>query len=281
MPDVRGDHAEGGDGVIETVEWERWASRLAIARGGGLVRRAVEVLLPDAKVAALWVSGSRAAGTADEHSDVDIRIHAPGWTEEDFARWRETLQREPRVRWRLSKLGPAVWNYECLFAGDVPVDLLVFAANEAPVVSVDSVVFKGGAALKPAAGPLLVKETVVGEREARALLDGAEIDLQKFEKLFARGERLGAWFLLEAVRFSVLRLAYVAVRGKDCGPKAVQTLASLKAIRQRIADEGGGQGREWLRRMEAEGTPEEGAARMEDLLREIRPRIGKDGGARA
>lgn len=267
--------------MIETVEWETWAPRLATARGGELARRAAEVLLSDPKVKALWVSGSRVMGTADEHSDIDIRIHAPEWTEGDFARWLETLQREPRVWWRLSKLGPAAWNYECLFAEDVPVDLLVFTAAEPPVVSVDSVVFKGGAGLKRAEGSLLVKETLVGEREARALLDGAKIDLQKFDKLFARGERLPAWFLLEAVRFSVLRLAYVAVRGKDCGPKAVQTLASLKAIRKAIADEGGERGRAWLRGMEAEGTLEEGAARMEELVTEIRRRIEQRDGAPA
>lgn len=266
--------------MIEGAEWETWASRLAQARGGELVRRAIEALLNEAKVVALWVSGSRAVGAADEHSDVDIRIHAPGWAEEDFGRWLETLQREPRVRWRLSKLGPTVWNYECLFAGDVPVDLLVFAAPDAPVVSVDSVVFKGGAALKQAVGSLLVKETPVGERETQALMDGAEIDLQKFDKLFARGERLGAWFLLEAVRFSVLRLAYVAVRGKDCGPKPVHSLASVKAVRLGIAEKGGAAGREWLRQMEAEGMLEETVARMEGLMREIRQRIEAGGGVR-
>ncbi len=266
--------------MIEAAEWETWASGLANVRGGELVRRAIEALLKEAKVVALWVSGSRAVGAADEHSDVDIRIHAPGWVEEDFGRWRETLQREPRVRWRLSKLGPTVWNYECLFAGDVPVDLLVFAAPDAPVVSLDSVVFKGGAALKQAEGSLLVKETPVGERETQALLDGAEIDLQKFDKLFARGERLGAWFLLEAVRFSVLRLAYVAVCGKDCGPKPLHSLASVKAVRAAIGEKGGAAGREWLGRMEAEGTLEETVATMEGLVREIAGRLTENRGER-
>ncbi len=260
--------------MIAAVEWEAWVSRQANVRGADIVRRAIEALLGESNVVALWVSGSRAAGVADEHSDVDIRIHAPGWEEEDFERWIEMLQREPRVRWRLSKLGPTVWNYECLFADDVPVDLLVFASPDAPVVSVDSVVFKGAAGLKQAEGSLLVKETPAGEREVRALIDGLEIDLQKFEKLFARGERLGAWFLLEAVRFSVLRLAYVAVRGKDCGPRPMHSLASVKAVRAKIAKDGGEVGREWVRELEAEGTLEESAARMKRMAREIAVRLG-------
>jgi Nucleotidyltransferase domain. len=255
-------------------DWAEWSRGLAAVRGGERMMRAVETLLREEKVAALWISGSRAVGAADEHSDVDIRIHAPGWTEGDFETWLAAVQPETRGRWRLSKLGPAVWNYECLFTGDVPLDLLVFATPEAPVVSADSVVFKSGPALKKAEVSLLVKETPAGAREARALLDGAEIDLQKFPKLFARGERLGAWFLLEAVRFSVLRLAYVAVRGKDCGPKAVHTLASLKAIRKAIEEAGGERGREWLRELEAEGTLEESAARMERLAREMAERLG-------
>ncbi len=259
--------------MIETAEWETWASRQTNVRGGDIVRRAIEALLKEVNVVALWVSGSRAVGAADEHSDVDIRIHAPGWEEEDFERWIETLQRESRVRWRLSKLGPTVWNYECLFAGDVPVDLLVFANPDAPVVSVDSVVFKGAAALKQAEGSLLVKETPAGEREVRALIDGLEIDLQKFQKLFARGERLGAWFLLEVVRFAVLRLAYVAVCGRDCGPRPMHSLASVKAVRAKIAKDGGEEGRSWVRELEAEGTLEESAARMKRTAREIAGRL--------
>ncbi len=250
-------------------EWTEWRRGLAEGRGGGVVTRGIEQLLNEEKVAALWISGSRAVGAADEHSDVDIRIHAPGWGEADFERWLAGVQPESRARWRLSKLGPTLWNYECLLAGEVPVDLLVFGGAEAPVVSVDSVIFKHRGALKQAEVSGLVKEAPVGPREVRALLDGAEIDRQKFGKLFARGERLGAWFLLEAVRFSAVRLAYVAVRGKDCGPKAAHTLASIKVVRQRIRDEGGAAAQAWLTELEAAGTLEDVVARVVEVTREL------------
>lgn len=262
MPDVREDGAAGGAGVSEVADWTAWSRNVAATRGGGLVTRAVGVLLAEAKVAALWISGSRAVSEADEHSDTDIRIHAPGWTEADFERWLNAVQPERPVRWRLSKLGPAVWNYECLFEGDVPVDLLAFGAAEGPVVSLDSVILKGGAGLRKLETLQLVKEAPIDAREVQRLVDGAAIDQQKFEKLFARGERLGAWFLLEAVRFSLLRLAYVAVRGVDCGAKPVHTLASVKRVRRTLREQGGAAAAAWLAELEAEGSLEESAARL-------------------
>lgn len=255
--------------MSEIAEWATWAPRLEKARGGETVRRALEAMLNDPKVSALWVSGSRAVGAADEHSDVDIRIHARGWSEADFERWLAAVRGETRGRWRLSKLGPAVWNYECLFAGNVPVDLLVFSADEAPVVSVDSVVFKSTSELKKAETSLVVKEAPVGPREVQALVDGAEIDLQKFEKLFARGERLAARFLLDVARFSAVRLAYVAVRGQDCGPKPMHTLASIKVVRKRIREEGGEAGCRWIDALEADGTLEDAVERVETVTREV------------
>ena len=254
--------------MTEVANWAEWVRTRGGFPGSDVVGAAIESLLADEKVKALWISGSRAINEADRYSDTDIRIHAPGWSDADFAGWIDELAPASRRLVRLSKLGPTLLNYECVIGHEVAIDLLVFTAGE-PVVASDSVVFKALMPLQRQSSLQVVRETPVNAADVQHLLDGATIDQQKFKKLFARGERLGAWFLLEAMRFALLRLVYVAVRGVDCGPKPLHTLASLKHMRRQIVQEGDAAARTWIDMLEASGTLEEQAGKFGELLPKI------------
>ncbi|MES2692306.1 MAG: hypothetical protein V4773_02460, partial [Verrucomicrobiota bacterium] len=209
----------------------------------------------------LWISGSRATGKDDRHSDTDIRLHGPRWTEQDTAELLARIGPEGGALVRLSKLAPTVWNYECVFANDVAVDLLI-NTGETAQASADSVVFKAGEALKRQPALQLVRETVPTPAEVRNLMDGLAIDLGKFPKLFARGERLAALFLLDVQRYAVLRLAYLATRGADCGIKTQHTLASLKVILATVLGESSPEIRTIAKGLEIDEPVEKAVDRM-------------------
>lgn len=221
----------------DLVNWQEWMRDYAAEPGYPFVARAFDWLIAQEKAAAVWISGSRATRTADAHSDTDIRVYAPGWTETDLAAWLRAVDPEQRGLVRLSKLGPSVFNYECLFRGSVVIDLLVLAGDP-PVLAFDSVVFKLLQPLKRQPALLVIKEAPLTPDDLRNLMEGVLIDQQKFKKLAARHDPLAALFLVEAQRFALLRLAYIAARGVDCGPKPQHTLASLKLVRDTILREG-------------------------------------------
>lgn len=221
--------------MTDVARWEEWLAGRVPEREWPAVRRGVKSLFESPKVEALWVSGSRAMGRTDAYSDTDLRVHAPTWTEADMHGWLREVDTE-RALVRLSKFGPTVWNYECAFSSGALVDLLVFTGPD-PVVSFDSVILKATLPLTRQPALRLVPEMPVTVDEVRNLIDGAWIDQQKFKKLLARNARLTATFLLDAQKFALLRLAYIATRGVDCGGKPSFTLASLKLIQQVVLTE--------------------------------------------
>lgn len=224
--------------MTPTVEnWRAWLDGFAGEPGYPFVMRAIGTLVADEKIAAVWIAGSRATRQADAHSDTDIRVHAPTWSTGDLEKWLQAVDPEQRPQVRLSRFGPSVLNYECLFREGVPVDLLVLT-GEAPVLAFDSVVFKWREPLQRQPAPQVIKEVPLAVDDVRNLMDGVVIDQQKFRKLSARGDRLAALFLIEAQRFALLRLAYIAARGVDCGGKLQHTLASLKLVRDIVVKEG-------------------------------------------
>jgi hypothetical protein len=218
------------------VNWREWLEPYEPERGFVLFGKAIEGLLADEKVTAVWASGSRAINRADSFSDLDLRIHARNWSAEDFSLWVEKTNSMQRPLVRLSKLGASVWNYECLFAENIPVDLLVFS-GDAPSISFDSVIFKMTEPLSCQQVLRLVKEEPFTSDDIRNLMDGFLIDHQKFTKLLARKEALPVFFLIESQRLALLRLAYLATRGVDCGARNQHTLASIKLVESKILNE--------------------------------------------
>jgi len=254
--------------MSEMIDGQEWLQANLDGVQQVYVGRALEWLMANDKVAALWISGSRASGEADAHSDTDIRAHAPGWNEADTAGWLRAVGANPRPLVRLSRLGPAVLNYECLFGADVEIDLQIFP-GEQPVIAFGSLLLKGREPLPRQPGPQWVREAPIGAAELRNLMDGATIDQKKFGKLLARGERLAALFLLDAQRYALLRLAYIATRGMDCGARPVHTLASLRVVRRVLEQEAVSPIRAGVQRMADEGSIEEKIAGLGALMEAV------------
>lgn len=252
----------------EVLDWRSWVEANCDAGERPVIARALGALMTNDKVAAVWLSGSRVTGEADEHSDTDVRAHAPGWSEADLLAWLGATDPGRRPRVRFSKLGPSLLNYECVFGSEVAIDLLVFNADS-PVLSFDSVVLKNREPLPRHPTLQLVRETPVNPAELRNQADGVIIDQMKFSKLLARGERLAAGFLIDAQRFAVLRLAYVATRGLDCGARQAHTLASLRVVRQVLATEATAEIRAGVLGLAPEGTVEGNIAALAALIEPV------------
>lgn len=262
--------------MSETIDWQNWVQANCGTTERPVIERALGSLIANDKVPAVWISGSRVTGMADEHSDTDVRIHAPGWSEADLLAWLHATDPGRRPLVRFSKLGPTLLNYECVFGPDVAVDLLVFA-GDAPMLSFDSLVLKGPGSLPRQPALQLVREVPINPAELRNQVDGVIIDQKKFGKLLARGERLAAAFLLDAQRFAVLRLAYAATRGMDCGARPLHTLASLRLVRQVLEKEASPAIRAGVLGLSPEGSVETNvaalAALIEPVLAELRRRF--------
>lgn len=220
--------------MIDVVNWRDWLKPYEREPAFPFIAGAVEAAIASEKFSAVWISGSRATRTTDQHSDIDIRAHAPSWAPADFRTWLNQVDPQRNALVRLSWLSPTHWNYECLLAGTVPVDLLVIS-GETPMISFDSVVFKTAAPLKMQASLQVIKDVGIGLDDLRNLMDGVVIDQQKFAKLLGRNDRFSALLLLDAQRFALLRLGYIAAGGTDCGPRGQHTLASLKLVRETIS----------------------------------------------
>jgi hypothetical protein len=247
--------------MTAVVDWQEWLKRYQTDIAYPFMFRAVATLIANSKALAVWISGSRAIGRADQFSDLDIRIHAPTWTANDLAPWLYSVDPSGRPLVRLSKLGPTNWSYECVFADKAPIDLLVTTDNR-PTISFDSVIFKVREPFFRQTSLQVGKESVANSDQLRNLIDGLIIDQQKFGKLMARGERLAALFLLEAQRLAVLRLAYIATRGVDCGDRSQHTLASLKLIRGILLNEAPSGVTEAVQNLSAEGSITESAEKI-------------------
>lgn len=260
----------------DAIDARIWLDSWAGSPGFSEVERALSALIDDEKIFAVWISGSRVTGETDEHSDTDIRVHAPGWIAADFSRWLVRVDPSRQALVRLSKFGSTMLNYECVLPGRVGIDLLVFA-GECPKVSFDSVILKSAVQLERELVSQVIKAVAIEREELRNLMDGVVIDQQKFAKLFVRGERLAAWFLLEAVRFALLRLAYIAACGEDCGTKQLHTLASLKLVCRAIRERGSPALAELVEALAADGTLEASAAcvgkMIDPLFGELRARF--------
>lgn len=260
----------------EVKNWQEWLGAYAEESGYPFVARALSALVANEKIAAVWITGSRATRQADAHSDTDIRIHAPAWSASDLETWLKAVDPERPAFVRLSRFGPSVLNYECLFRDSIPIDLLAMT-GEPPVLAFDAVVFKWREPLSRQPSLQVVKEAPIATEEVRNLMDGAVIDQQKFRKLFARDDRIGALFLLEAQRFALLRLAYLAARGVDCGAKPQHTLASLRLVQETIMKAGTPAVQAIAADLAATGTLTETvklfAANMPPLFAELRRRF--------
>jgi hypothetical protein len=252
----------------EMVDWQEWLKPYEQERGYPFMARSIAALIASEKSLAVWISGSRATRQADQYSDIDIRVHAPTWKADDLTSWLREVDPMQRALVRLSKLSPNHWNYECLFAGIAPIDLLVFTVD-APVLSIDSMVFKGAQSLERAPAFGLIKETAVTPTDVRNLVDGAIIDQRKFTKLLVRGERLAARFLLDGQRFTALRLGYIAARGVDCGGKQQHTLASLKLLYELVAGTETNAKANGAAALNGDGTLEEGIFHVEAFLTSV------------
>jgi len=95
----------------EIIDWRSWVEAHCGAGERPVIERVLGTLIASDKVPAVWLSGSRVTGLADEHSDTDVRIHAPGWSDADLLEWLHATDPGRRPLVRFSKLGPTMLNY--------------------------------------------------------------------------------------------------------------------------------------------------------------------------
>jgi predicted nucleotidyltransferase len=169
---------------------------------------------------AVWLSGSFARGTADLHSDVDLRIVVSSETFEiaHLPKDLELLETRAAAIQQRSFGEKVSWHYLMLQDGMI-YDILVYRSDAEPFPETRHVLFaKSDWIQKLESGtdqniefPSANSETV------KALLEGFWINWRKHAKVLARGETLTAWLGERLSRHELMRLKFMAMTGLDCG----------------------------------------------------------------
>jgi predicted nucleotidyltransferase len=169
---------------------------------------------------AVWLSGSFARGSADLHSDVDLRVAVLSKSFDTTQLPPELASLETRaVAIQRRAFGDKVgWHYLMLEDGTI-YDILVYRSDAEPFPETCQVLFsKSDWIQKLESGtdqniefPSAKPETV------KALLEGFWINWRKHAKVIARGETLTVWLGERLSRHELMQLKFMVITGLDCG----------------------------------------------------------------
>lgn len=195
------------------------------------MERIVQNLVDNDEVRAVWVSGSIARGTADDYSDIDLRVAilpkaVEAWCTPDF----ETLFDSQVVGRIFLGFGAAFLHHLVLENGDI-YDLWIQDTNHSIEQETNRILVCKDAELQerieaanvPLAHP---EEPAVTPETIRELIETFWIGSHKHRKVLHRGLWLLAHTGIEIERKILLRLHYILATGRDTS-KQTPTIHSL------------------------------------------------------
>jgi predicted nucleotidyltransferase len=187
----------------------------------------------DEDVTALWLGGSFAAGTGDNHSDIDLRlaVSAETFNLEHLPPALHALERES-VLVRHSSFGEGIaWHY--LMLPDASIwDVLIYRDTRMPFPEHRLVIKARGdwvGKLEGGSDPS-VEFPAIHIADAVALLEQFWLDWRKHAKVLARGRQNVVWMGEQLSRHQLTRLKFMTETGLDCGPTDRLTIHTLAPV---------------------------------------------------
>lgn len=188
------------------------------------IRELAPRLWRDERVVALWLGGSFAAGTADQYSDIDLRVAVPP---AELARWQspdlDALLGSPPLARQFLPLSDDTFLHHLIVANGAILDLLIHNAEVAP--SAEPILTLGCrdaafARLLAASdhAPTLTSVPVVAD-DVRELIVGFWVNSHKHRKVLHRALDL----MFPAATYTnwrfLMRLWYIAATGSEVRPQ--------------------------------------------------------------
>ncbi|QBD74987.1 hypothetical protein EPA93_02850 [Ktedonosporobacter rubrisoli] len=187
-------------------------------------------------VLALWLGGSLACGTGDKYSDIDFRVAV---SPEQFAAWKTPdfasfFAHAPVLGQQCMVFGNAALLHHLVLANGEIVDFFVQSAEHALTAEVRLILGCRDAALASRLADMRSEERSeelpVSQETLQQLLISFWISTHKHRKVLYRGLDLLALQGIQGERAILLRLMYIAAKGRDYGDMHRQTIHSLTDI---------------------------------------------------
>jgi predicted nucleotidyltransferase len=192
----------------------------------------------DQNITAIWLGGSLATGTPDEHSDIDLRlaVSAESFNLEMLPTALQELERESMLI-RHSSFGEGTaWHY--LMLPDASIwDVLIYRDSREPFPEFRRVIQANNDWAKKLEGgsdpsvEFLPLETAA----VIAVLEQFWLDWRKHLKVLARGRQNVVWMGLNHSRHQLTRLKFMLETGCDCGPTERLTIHNLLPVSQAVS----------------------------------------------
>jgi predicted nucleotidyltransferase len=200
----------------------------------------------DPNVCALWLGGSLARGTADAHSDVDLRVAVSldAFDANNAPASARQLTDAVVAGLRVPFGDDAVLHHLLLGDGEI-YDLFVQTTQREPSNEARLVLAcrpESGFAAKLAVGGAdpVTKFPPADPDALRELIGNFWIGQQKHQKVLARGLTLLAWEGEHRLRQDLIRLLFALATGNDCGPVNRLSIHSFSPVEQAVRREWAG-----------------------------------------
>jgi predicted nucleotidyltransferase len=192
----------------------------------------------DETITAIWLGGSLASGTPDEHSDIDLRlaINAESFNLETLPTALQNLERESVLIRRSSFGEGTAWHY--LMLSDASIwDVLIYRDTREPFPEFRRVIQANGDWAKKLEGGSDPSVEFL-PLESAAVIEVLEqfwLDWRKHIKVLARGRQNVIWMGLNLSRHQLTRLKFMLEMGCDCGPTERLTIHTLLPVSRALS----------------------------------------------
>jgi predicted nucleotidyltransferase len=192
----------------------------------------------DKSISAIWLGGSLATGTPDEHSDIDLRlaINAEHFNLETLPTALQNLESESVLVRRSSFGEGTAWHY--LMLPDASIwDVLIYRDTRDPFPEFRRVIRANGDwanKLEDGSDPS-VEFLPLEAAAVIAVLEQFWLDWRKHIKVLARGRQNVIWMGLNHSRHQLTRLKFMLETGCDCGPTERLTIHTLLPVSRALA----------------------------------------------
>lgn len=193
-------------------------------------------------VKAVWLGGSLGRGGGDQYSDLDLQVLVePAFT--DFLSNADLahIAGAPPVATVRFTLGPNTWMHHLILSAGVLVDLL-FRHQVSPDETRSWLRLDAestpdiGRVCTPATGPWTPAST--DREKVQDLMQAFWVTMHKHRRGIARAQELVIWTGIHLSTTQLMRLQFIAVRGRDCGDLTRMGIYSLSAVSDHLQRQG-------------------------------------------
>ena len=193
----------------------------------------LEKLERDPAITAAWLGGSLAAGTADAHSDIDLRlaVSTKTFSLQHMPASLEVLERDAIFLRRRSFSDGTAWHLALLPDGAIW-DVLVYRDTREPFQEQRRVIFARGDWAEKLGGGSdpSVDFAAAGRAAILETIEQFWVDWMKHVKVLARGGENVIWMGANLSRHALTRLKFITETGLDSGATERLTIHTLLPV---------------------------------------------------